>query len=46
MHKKRTLLIYGVLGHIGFQTAITVLKNNYRIVGLYNTKLDKKKFKI
>jgi len=46
MRKKKTLLIYGVLGHIGFQTAITALKNNYQIVGLYNSKLHKKEFKI
>ena len=30
-----------MLGNKGFQTAITALKNNYQIAGLYNSKLDK-----
>lgn len=38
--KKNTILITGVMGHIGYASAIFLSKRNYKVVGIYNKSLN------
>ena len=44
--KLNTLLICGVMGHIGYMTAIAAIKKNYRVIGIYNSSNDNQKFTV
>ena len=45
MKKKKTILITGVMGHIGFGLAV-YLSNNYKVIGIFNHKKSLSKTKI
>ena len=45
MNNKAAILITGIMGHIGYASAIYLSKYGYKIIGIYNKSIDIKKKK-
>jgi nucleoside-diphosphate-sugar epimerase len=44
--RTRTLLVCGVMGHIGFEIARVAAEKKYKVIGVYNKSQNQKKIKI
>jgi len=45
MNNKVAILITGIMGHIGYASAIYLSKYDYKIIGIYNKSINFKKKK-